>query len=52
MLEAGPQAEAGGGKGAPKPLIPKAADADEEDEGEVSSSSDDDDDEVRAAGRC
>eukprot|EP00983_Pelagomonas_calceolata_P081819 1155712-Pelagomonas_calceolata.AAC.3 len=41
LLEAGPAADGGGagGKGAPKPLIPKAADADEEDEGEVSSSS-------------
>jgi hypothetical protein len=41
LLEAAPDA---GGKGAPKPLIPKAADADESDGAEASS--DDSDDEV------
>lgn len=49
MLEVGPSADVGA-KGAPKPLIPKAADADEEDEGDASSSSDDE--EVRVAGVC
>uniref|UniRef100_A0A7S3RAR0 Cwf15/Cwc15 cell cycle control protein n=1 Tax=Dunaliella tertiolecta TaxID=3047 RepID=A0A7S3RAR0_DUNTE len=50
LLEAGPAADGGGagGKGAPKPLIPKAADADEEDEGEVSSSSEEEEDEEAA----
>lgn len=38
-----------GGRGAPRALVPKAADADDEDEGDESSSDSDDDDEVGLA---